>query len=74
MATVPAAGRLNPLSEKENRFVSVSIPADIIEQIDSVIASRRLGYDSRPELIKDAVRRRLEEITRAYIRIDPLSG
>jgi metal-responsive CopG/Arc/MetJ family transcriptional regulator len=71
---VPVAGRLNPLGEKENRFVSVSIPADIIEQIDRVIASQRLGYDSRPEFIKDAVRRRLEEITRAYIHIDPLSG
>lgn len=55
-------GRLNPLVEKRNRFVSVSIPVEIIEEIDRVIASNKLGYDSRPEFIKDAVRRRLEEM------------
>ncbi len=47
---------------KTNRYVSVSIPFEIIEQIDNVITSKKMGYDSRPEFIKDAVRRRLEEI------------
>lgn len=74
MAVVPAVRRLNPLGEKANRFVSVSLPAGIIEQVDRVIESRRLGYDSRPEFIKDAVRRRLEEITRTHIRVDASSG
>jgi len=62
--------RLNPLAEKQNRFVSVSIPVEIIEQIDRVIASKKLGYDSRPEFIKDAVRRRLEEMASMRTRAD----
>lgn len=74
MHVVPTGRRLNPLGEKGNRFVSVSLPAEIIEQIDRIIASRGLGYDSRPEFIKDAVRRRLEEIARRHVRIDASSG
>ena len=62
--------RLNLLAEKQNRFVSVSIPAEIIEQIDRVIESKKLGYDSRPEFIKDAVRRRLEEMASIRTRVD----
>jgi len=62
--------RLSPLAEKQNRFVSVSIPVEIIEQIDGVIASKKLGYDSRPEFIKDAVRRRLEEMASMRTRVD----
>ena len=49
-------------TKKPDKFVSVSIPAEIIEQIDRVIESRKHGYESRPEFIKDAVRRRLEEM------------
>lgn len=48
--------------KKEGKFISVSIPREIIEEIDRVIASRKHGYESRPEFIKDAVRRRLDEI------------
>jgi len=47
---------------KGAKFVSVSIPAEVIEQIDRMIESRKHGYESRPEFIKDAVRRRLEEM------------
>jgi len=47
---------------KNPRFVSVSIPAEIISQIDKIIESKKHGYESRPEFIKDAVRRRLEEM------------
>ena len=49
-------------TKKPDKFVSVSIPTEIIEQIDRVIDSRKPGYESRPEFIKDAVRRRLEEM------------
>jgi len=47
---------------KAAKFVSVSIPAEVIEQIDRMIESRKHGYESRPEFIKDAVRRRLEDM------------
>lgn len=40
--------------------MSVSIPKSIIERIDKVVESKGLGYKSRPEFIKDAVRRLFE--------------
>lgn len=40
--------------------MSVSIPKSIIEKIDKVVESKGLGYKSRPEFIKDAVRRLFE--------------
>ena len=65
---------LKALGEKNNKFVSVSIPSGIIEQIDRVIDSKKLGYDSRPEFIKDAVRRRLEEMAKNQTHIDASSS
>ena len=50
--------------KKEPKYVSVSIPRDLIERIDKIIKSGRYGYDSRPEFIKEAIRKRLEEIYR----------
>lgn len=44
------------------RFVSVSIPEELIKEIDKILASHKGGYESRPEFIKEAVRKRLEEI------------
>jgi metal-responsive CopG/Arc/MetJ family transcriptional regulator len=49
-------------TKRPDKFVSVSLPEEIIEQIDRVIESRKHGYESRPEFIKDAVRRRLEDM------------
>ena len=49
---------------KPSKHVSVSIPRDLIERIDRIIESGRYGYDSRPEFIKEAIRKRLEEIYR----------
>jgi metal-responsive CopG/Arc/MetJ family transcriptional regulator len=44
------------------KFVSVSIPEELIKEIDKLLEKSRLGYESRPEFIKEAVRRRLEEL------------
>jgi metal-responsive CopG/Arc/MetJ family transcriptional regulator len=43
-------------------FVSVSIPEDLIKEIDKIIGKGKGGYESRPEFIKEAVRKRLEEL------------
>lgn len=40
--------------------MSVSLPKSVIEKIDKVVESKGLGYKSRPEFIKDAVRRLFE--------------
>lgn len=44
------------------RYVSVSIPEELIKEIDKVLEKSKFGYESRPEFIKEAVRRRLEEL------------
>jgi len=43
-------------------FVSVSIPEELMKEIDKILASHKGGYESRPEFIKEAVRKRLEEM------------
>jgi metal-responsive CopG/Arc/MetJ family transcriptional regulator len=43
------------------KYMSVSLPKAFIEKIDEVIENTELGYKSRPEFIKDAVRRHLEQ-------------
>ena len=40
----------------------MSIPEELIKEIDKILASHKGGYESRPEFIKEAVRKRLEEI------------
>ena len=43
-------------------FISVSIPESLIIEIDKILEKEKLGYESRPEFIKEAVRKRLEEL------------
>jgi metal-responsive CopG/Arc/MetJ family transcriptional regulator len=43
-------------------FISVSIPESLIAEIDKILEKEKLGYESRPEFIKEAVRKRLEEL------------
>jgi metal-responsive CopG/Arc/MetJ family transcriptional regulator len=44
------------------KFVSISLPKDLVEKIDLIIKAGTLGYDSRPEFIKEAIRKRLSEL------------
>ncbi|MGQ9718911.1 MAG: ribbon-helix-helix domain-containing protein [Nitrososphaerales archaeon] len=44
------------------KFVSISLPKDIVDRIDMIIKAGTLGYDSRPEFIKESVRKRLSEL------------
>lgn len=39
--------------EMERRFVSVSLPLDLIKKIDKFVG--RAGYCSRPDVIRDAI-------------------
>ncbi len=43
-------------------FVTVALPDELMEEIDQVVAKRKQGYTSRPEIIKEAVRRLLKEL------------
>lgn len=42
-------------------YVTVSLPEPIIDKIDKVIKAKGLGFQSRPEFVKDAVRRLLQD-------------
>lgn len=37
-------------------YVTIKLPKDLVQQIDDVLEQQNLGYASRAELVKDAVR------------------
>ncbi len=43
---------------------TVQLPEDLLENVDKIIATPGLGYTSRSEFIKEAVRMRIEETQR----------
>lgn len=38
-------------------YTSISLPDEMIVEIDKKIQNKKLGYSSRADLIKDAIRR-----------------
>ena len=46
------------------KYTNVALPSDLIEQIDNVIEKKGMGYKSRGELVKEAVRALLKELTK----------
>lgn len=44
------------------KYITVSLPKSLIEKVDEIIEIKKLGYTSRPEFIKDAIRRHLERL------------
>ena len=43
-------------------FTTVAIPDELIKEVDEVVKPRSHGYRSRPEFIKEAIRKLLREI------------
>jgi len=43
-------------------YTTVALPNELVDEIDSVIKSKKRGYSSRGELVKEAVRNLLKEI------------
>ena len=37
-------------------YITIKLPEDLVKQIDNVLEQQNLGYASRAELVKDAVR------------------
>jgi len=44
------------------RYTNVALPFDLIEKIDNIIKKSGMGYRSRGEFVKEAVRNLLKEI------------
>ena len=53
-----------PISE-DQKYVSVSIHSDLMRRVDDLIETGTHGYDSRAEVIKDALRRLFQELEKA---------
>jgi metal-responsive CopG/Arc/MetJ family transcriptional regulator len=43
-------------------YITIKLPKDLVEQIDDFLQQQNLGYASRAELVKDAVRSFLAKI------------
>ncbi|MEM0049669.1 MAG: ribbon-helix-helix domain-containing protein [Candidatus Bathyarchaeia archaeon] len=41
---------------EEARYVSIKIPKELMDEVDRIVSAGILGYKSRMEFIKDAVR------------------
>ena len=52
--------RMEKRGENMNEYVTTKLPKQLMHDIDKVMT--KANYTSRMEFIKDAVRRRLEEI------------
>ncbi len=42
------------------RYTNVALPSDLIKKIDKIIKKKGLGYKSRGEVVKEAVRNSLK--------------
>lgn len=54
---------------KKKGHITVKIPTELIEEIDTLIKSQRFGFRSRGEFVKEAVRKLLDH----YRSITPIS-
>jgi metal-responsive CopG/Arc/MetJ family transcriptional regulator len=45
-------------------YVTVKLPKELIQQIDTLLDKQNLGYTSRAEIVKDAVRSFLTNISK----------
>lgn len=43
-------------------FISISIPEEMVKEIDKLVENRRYGYTSRADVVADAVRRLMAEL------------
>jgi len=50
--------------ELDRDYTTTSIPLNVAERIDKVL--EKAGYASRAEFVRDAVRRRLEEVEQEH--------
>jgi metal-responsive CopG/Arc/MetJ family transcriptional regulator len=43
-------------------YTSISLPDEMVKEIDKLVANRRYGYTSRADVVADAIRRLMEEL------------
>lgn len=50
---------------KKDSYRTIRLPKELVEEIEKIIRDKSLGYTSKADFVKDAVRRRIEEIKKA---------
>ena len=45
-----------------SNYTNIGLPEDMIKQIDKIIKKTELGYKSRGEFVKEAVRKSIKEL------------
>ena len=56
--------------EGEKTYQGISLPLELVTRIEMLIADNALGYNSRTEFIKEAVRMRLDEIEEKVVQLE----
>ena len=56
------------MKSEEDEYVTIRIPKPLANEIDEIIRSQTLGYRTRAEMVKEAVRLRIEQL-RFAIRV-----
>lgn len=47
---------------------TIQLPGELLKRVDELVALQDLGYSSRAELVKEAVRMRVQDLERHLIR------
>ena len=50
------------MKSEEDEYVTVRIPKQLADEIDEIIRSETLGYRTRAEMVKEAIRLRIEQL------------
>ena len=50
------------LSSNPKRYVNVKVPEELADEVDKVLADRKMGYRTRAEFIVEATRQRLMDL------------
>ena len=58
----------------ERDWKTIQLPGALLKRVDELVALRNLGYSSRAELVKEAVRRRVEELEKFLLSKINLKG
>ena len=49
------------------RYINVNLPEDVIKTIDRIVGIKGLGYTSRAEFVKDAIRKSVQELMKSGV-------
>jgi metal-responsive CopG/Arc/MetJ family transcriptional regulator len=43
-------------------YTTIALPDELIAEIDAIVKNKKSGYTSRPELIKEAIREKIQQV------------